>query len=375
VVNDVPTVLLVRPLPALRNLSMERYTDALAASLRARGDLRTAETTIGPSNWARGPLAAGIDRRLTRFVRFRRHLSHQHADIYHFTNQTQADLATALPLQRTIVTVHDLMLLRAEEDPLGFRGSWPAVRLFRWRVGHLRRVAHVACISEQTRRDVIELVGVDPARTSVIPNGIDERFQRLPAEQLGQQRPSLLPAGSSLLLHVSTGEPYKNVEGTLRTLAALRGRGRDAVLVRVGQPLTRAQSDLADRLGLVGAIRDLGRVSDERLIELYNLADVLLFPSHYEGFGWPPLEAMACGTPVVTSQAAALLEVTGDAALHAPADDATALANAVESILTDPVTADRLTTLGFERAAQYRWETTAASFAELYQAVLTTADM
>ncbi|MDA1148238.1 MAG: glycosyltransferase, partial [Chloroflexi bacterium] len=290
---STPAVLLIRTLPHQQNRSMDRYADELGDALRQRDDLSFRETTLQPAGWARSGFARAMDRRIARFVRYRRHVGRQRADIYHLMDHTQADLIGALPAERTVVTCHDLMLLRAEHEAFGFRGSRAAVRLFRWRVGHLRQVAHVACISEQTRQDLIELVGVDPERTSVIPNGVDPRFLPFAADRRAALRSAVASPGATILLHVSTGDAYKNVEGTLRTLAALRADGRAVRLLRAGRPLTPAQAMLAGELGVIGAISDLGRVPDERLVELYNLADVLLFPSHYEGFGWPPLEAMA----------------------------------------------------------------------------------
>ena len=367
---SVPTVLLIRTLAAQQNRSMERYADELGEALRAQQEFAVANAGLAPSRWAGVALLGGVDRRLARFVRYRRSLKQQQADLFHIIDHSYADLAAALPPERTIVTCHDLILMRAETERLGFRGSWSNVRLFRRRVAHLRDVAHVACISEQTRNDVVELVGVDPDRTSVIPNGIDGRFQPLGEARRRALGSEIAPDETGIVLHVSTGGPYKNVEGTLRTLAALNAGGAPVLLLRAGESLTSAQAGLAESLGVSEAIRDLGRVDDERLVELYNLADVLLFPSHYEGFGWPPLEAMACGTPVVTSEAAALLEVTGDAALHAAADDPEALAAAVRSILDDGALASRLTEAGIERAARYRWSETAAAFGALYRTIL-----
>lgn len=363
-------VLLVRPLPAQQNRSMERYADELAAALRPLDRFEVDEIGPGSSAWARFPFAAAVDRRITRFAGYRQQLKRRRADLFHITDHSYADLAAALPAERTVVTCHDLTLLRAESEPLGFRGPRATVRLFRRRVEHLRRVAHVACVSEQTRGDVVELIGVDPVRTSVIPNGIDPRFTRLTAERRAALRGAVAPANTAVLLHVSTGEPYKNVEGVLHTLAALRADGQPAILLRAGRSLRPEQATLAASLGVTDAIRELGRVSDERLVELYNLADVLLFPSHYEGFGWPPLEAMACGTPVVTSEAAALVEVTGAAALHAPADDPGGLARAVRSILDDDERAAALVDAGIARAARYRWADTASAFSALYGDVL-----
>lgn len=352
---------------------MERYADELGGALAARGGFAIEQIAPEASPWARLPFLGAFDRRLTRFFGYRRRLNRHPADLYHITDHSYADLAAVLPPERTIVTCHDLILLRAEQQSLGFRGRWAVRQMFRHRVARLRDVAHVACISEQTRTDLIELVGVDPARTSVIPNGVDPRFAPLSEDRRASLRAAVAPAERAVLLHVSTGDDYKNVEGTLHTLAALHASGRDAILLRAGRPLSPAQSELARSLGISDAVRDLDRVSDDRLVELYCLADVLLFPSHYEGFGWPPLEAMACGTPVVTSQAAALVEVTGDAALHAPADDPQALADAVRSVLDDGELAARLTRDGIARAGQYRWEDTAAAFDALYRRVLAEA--
>jgi glycosyltransferase involved in cell wall biosynthesis len=234
----------------------------------------------------------------------------------------------------------------------------------------MRNVAHVACVSEQTQRDVIEFVGVDPDRTSVIPNGVSTGFMPFDHSTRARLRATIAGPGTRIVLHVSTGAAYKNVEGSLRTLAALRAMGTPAVLVRAGAVLRPSQLSLARRLGIAAAVHDLGRVSDRRLGELYNLADVLLFPSHYEGFGWPPLEAMASGTPVVTSEAPALLEVTDDAALHAPAANPSELALAIRSIFDDPAVAQRLVNAGIKRAAHYRWAKTARAFDALYRRVL-----
>ena len=108
---------------------------------------------------------------------------------------------------------------------------------------------------------------------------------------------------------------------------------------------------------------------DERLVELYNAADVLLFPSFYEGYGWPPLEAMACGTPVVTSDAPSLVEVVGDAGLQAPAHDTGALAAAVRAVIESTELAAGLRRRGIERAAQFTWQRTIDGFAEAYALV------
>jgi len=128
------------------------------------------------------------------------------------------------------------------------------------------------------------------------------------------------------------GGPRKNVVGTLRVLSKLRAGGLDVALVRVGSPLVGEEPELARSLGIERSVLDMGVISDDRLVELYNACDVFLFPSYYEGFGWPPLEAMACGTPAVVSTADPFPEILGDAALAAAADDVDGLAEQVSSL-------------------------------------------
>jgi glycosyltransferase involved in cell wall biosynthesis len=128
--------------------------------------------------------------------------------------------------------------------------------------------------------------------------------------------------------------------------------------------------ELATRLGISEHLRDLGPVDDQGLADLYNAADVLLFPSLYEGFGWPPLEAMATGLPVVCSRAGSLAEVVGDAALTAEPEDVSGLANHVAAVLTDPSLVASLRLRGFERAKLFNWDRTAEKFEAVYREVL-----
>jgi alpha-1,3-rhamnosyl/mannosyltransferase len=261
------------------------------------------------------------------------------------------------------------MLLRAEEGEAGFRGRARSVLRFRWSTSHLRSVARLVVPTEVTKRDVERLIGVDPRRIDLVPYGVGGLFRPFDAERRATLKHEVVGSAQQALLHVSTGSPYKNVEGVLRTIAALRASGIDVALVRAGRRLTNAQRALARDLGIDGAIADCGRVAEERLVELYNACDLLLFPSHHEGYGWPPLEAMACGMPVVTSTCRALLEVTDGAALHAPATDIDALATQVRRLFEDGDLRERLRWAGIERAARFTWQRTIDGFARAYERV------
>jgi glycosyltransferase involved in cell wall biosynthesis len=208
----------------------------------------------------------------------------------------------------------------------------------------MRRVAAVACVSEATRADLLRLTDVPEKRAYVIPQGHSPEFTRLPEHEVARIRAEL--GGEAIVLHVGGTQGYKNVDGAVAVVDALRRDGVDASFLHVGG--------------------SEAPVSVRRLVELYNACDVFLFPSHYEGFGLPVLEAMACGAPVVVSDAPALRELVGDAGIVAPTDG---IADAVRRVLGSSELATTLRQRGIERAAPFTWARTAERYAALYAAV------
>jgi glycosyltransferase involved in cell wall biosynthesis len=363
-------VLLLRDVPEERRLSMERFADGLEQSLPYIPRVSVRATALHESRIAAKVGLRHLDSYACRFVRYPVAARLHRADIYHIIDQGYGHLAALLPRRRTVITCHDLMLLRAAEGDAGFTPRFRSVTRFRWSTSFLRSVAHVVCVSESTRDDVIRLAGVQPVRTTVIPPGVEARFRPLGKVERSVVAAEIAGSADHVVLHVSTGHPYKNVPGTLRVVSEAKKTGLRIVLARVGAPLREDDWNLARKLGVAGDVIELGRVSDERLIELYNAADVLLFPSHLEGFGLPVLEAMACGTPVVSSSAPSLVSIAGDAALVAPATDVESLAGAVVSILSSPSLAENLRSRGFRRAAQFTWQRAASDYVSVYDRVL-----
>ncbi|WP_053225809.1 glycosyltransferase family 4 protein [Solirubrobacter soli] len=216
-----------------------------------------------------------------------------------------------------------------------------------------RAATRVLVPSQHTRERVLANVrGLDPERLVVTPYGIDPRFSPGPG-----------PDRAPYLLAVGTLQPRKNLEAALRAFERLDGGHR---LVVVGARGWRDEELLARVHGSPAAARIdlLGRVDDDELLALYRGAACLLYPSRAEGFGFPPLEAMACGTPVVCTAAGSLPEVTGDAALVVEPDDDSGMAAAVERILADPAPWREA---GLEQAARFSWarcaELTVAAYA------------
>lgn len=362
-------VLLLRDLPEQSLRSMERFADELEEGFADHPAVVLRSMAVRGSRFARLAGLSRVDGYWKRFIWYPLVARGQQADVYHVVDQGYGHLAMSLPPERTVVSCHDVMLLRAAEGAAGFRPPRLALVRFRWSVSFLRRAARVVCPTETTKRDVERLVGVPADRIEVVPNGVHRRFRPLSETERAGLRASLPGVGRHAVLHVSSGRPYKNVAGTLGVIAALRRSGLDVTLVRAGKPMDAAESSLARSLGLDGAVVECGRVSDDRLVELYNACDALLFPSFAEGFGWPPLEAMACGTPVVASNCDALVEVLADAALVAAPDDIDGLAAALRVVLESQDVARRMRALGLRRAERFRWERAVEGFARVYEAV------
>lgn len=268
---------------------------------------------------------------------------------------------------RTLVTVHDLSFLTVPEhaDPGLRRYLTAAVP------PALRRAAHVIAVSETTRRDVITRLGLAPDRVTTVYNGVSDRFRPLDAPARAAARARLgLPA--RCIVTLGTIEPRKNHLGLLRAFRLVAAAQPDVALVIGGRRgwLDQAVFDEVTHLGLGDRVRFLGPVPDTDLPALYAAATVFAFPSWYEGFGLPPLEALACGTPVVASAASSLPEVCGEAALLIDPADTAGLADALARLLTNDALRADLAARGPAQAARFTWAATADGLLSVIDRVL-----
>jgi glycosyltransferase involved in cell wall biosynthesis len=251
-----------------------------------------------------------------------------------------------------VVTIHDLSF---ERDPklMGPRDRF----FFRTMVPRsVRQADRVIAVSELTKRDLVQTYGVDGHKISVIPNGVDEAF--------GPDGPA--GDGTPYVLFVGALQPRKD---PVAAIEALSLADSDLRLVLVGPDKGAAAEarHAVARLGLNGRVEFAGHVEKTVLAALYRGAEALVFPSRYEGFGLPVLEAMASGTPVVASSAGAIPEVAGDAAVLVDPGDPVALAGGIERALADR---ERLSRAGLERARLYSWTETARRTLGLYRELL-----
>jgi glycosyltransferase involved in cell wall biosynthesis len=268
---------------------------------------------------------------------------------------------------RRVVTIHDLTFFLLPE-------RYPTTRrlYFQTMTRLSARVADAIIVpSEAVKGDVMRILGLPPERLFVIPEAAGPAFHPQDAVAIEAVRRRYGLEGP-FLLSVGSLEPGKNRERLLQAFARLRARGLNHTLVVAGQRAWRYEGDapLARRLGLADSVRFLGHVPQADLPALYSAAEVFVFPSLYEGFGLPALEALACGTPVVASNVSALPEVVGDAALQVSPLDVEALAGAMERLLRDDRLRSDLRERGLERAAQFSWEKAARQTVEVYHRVL-----
>jgi glycosyltransferase involved in cell wall biosynthesis len=255
-----------------------------------------------------------------------------------------------------VVTIHDLMFLVYTEYD-----SWrsrPKNALFKrmatW-VG--RRADLIIADSDYSARDIERLLGLDIAKVQVLPIGLDESYRPVEDEDvLGEMR-GRYGIERPYIFYLGNFKPHKNVQALLRAFAGLEGKFREEyLLVLGGKPdaWTDERKGLAKELGIGEQVRFIGLVSEEDMPALYSGAELFAFPSLYEGFGLPPLEAMACGAPVVASNRTSVPEVVGDAGLLVDPEDVEGMSQEMEKVLGNVGEQGRLRRLGLARAAGFR---------------------
>lgn len=270
-----------------------------------------------------------------------------------------APLAAPCPL---VVTVYDLSFLRY---PAYFRlPNRLYLRLFTGL--SCRRARRVIAISHSTKRDVIERFGLAASQVAVVYPGSEPRFRPLPQAQVQAFRAAhQLP--DEFVLYLGTLEPRKNVAALVRAFARARRPGLKLVMAG-GQGWKTDEMHRALReTGLEGEVILPGYVPDEDKPLWYNAARLFVYPSEYEGFGLPVLEALGCGVPVITANASSLPEVAGEAACLVPPGDVEALAEAMNALLGNAAQRDELAGRGPQQAARFSWPAAAQRTAEVYR--------
>jgi glycosyltransferase involved in cell wall biosynthesis len=269
---------------------------------------------------------------------------------------------TSLP---TLAVVHDLSLLRFPQNMKGISGYF----LRKYVPSTFKRATKCIAISECTKNDMVELLGVKPEKISVVYSGVDTFYKPVATRSIQAK----LGLEGRYFVHVGTIEPRKNVGFLIEAIAdVLKESGVPLVLVGKRGWLFETLFAKRKELGLENLVIEAGYVTQEEKRELYSHAIALLYPSTYEGFGMPILEAMACSTPVIASNVSSIPEVVGDAGILLPLT-ATSWKETVETCLADSSYLEKYKALGLRRAGEFTWEKTAKGFVREIEKVGATA--
>lgn len=351
------------------NVGLGRYCRELIEAI-GRVDRDNQYDVLMPTDAYRFPERPNFRYRLIRLPLFRRRFWEQTApllvgryDVLHFPY----DSCVAWKRGKFIATIHDVKpLLFGELVPRRNLGGM----IERTLVGDRGTgLDHVVTDSESSRQDLLRLVGLPAHRVTVVQPGVD----------LARFRPAPLPSGERAggrgrpyILCVAGSDPTKNVSTLVEAFAKLALPIRERHdLILVGD--VRKRTEVRDQVAAAGLEKQTiftGVVSDERLIELYQYAAVFVFPSLYEGFGLPVLEAMACGCPVISSNASSLPEVAGDAAILLDPKDTEGFTAAMVRVLTDADLRRVLREKGLTQAARFTWDRTAREMTVVYKKVV-----
>jgi glycosyltransferase involved in cell wall biosynthesis len=270
---------------------------------------------------------------------------------------------------RSIVTIHDCIHLMFPQY-LPNRAASVYARAAMWAATH--RSHRVLTVSEASKRDILHFFDIPPEKIVVVHNAIDERFGVAPSEEATAQVRERYQLDHRFVLYVGNIKPHKNLVRVVEAFDRLRKRGfDDLTLLIIGDEISKlpALRRAVHSHKLHKHVRFLGYLPDETLAILYRLAAVFVFPSLYEGFGLPPLEAMACGAPVVTSNVSSLPEVTGDAAVLVDPYDVESIADGIARVLSDPALREDMRVKGMARAREFSWERSVARTREIYREV------
>ena len=269
----------------------------------------------------------------------------------------------------SVVTIHDCIHLMFPQY-LPNRMAYAYARAQMWTAAH--RSDCILTVSDASKRDILHLFNIPPEKIVVVYNAIDAHFSVTPPPDAVARVRERYQLDHRFLLYVGNIKPHKNLVRLIEALSELRtGDLEDLKLLIIGDEISKlpALRLAVHRHKLHKHVRFLGYVPDDQLAVLYRLAAVFVFPSLYEGFGLPPLEAMASGTPVVVSNVSSLPEVVGDAAVLVDPHDIDSIVDGLRCVLTNPARAEDMRRKGLERSREFSWERSVARTLEVYKRI------
>jgi glycosyltransferase involved in cell wall biosynthesis len=359
------------------SFSMDVYADGLVRGLKTvRPDWQITELQpqLDLNNVKGNAYINGLKKYYQRYWNYPNAAKHHSTDLFHVIDHSDGHLAYWLSKtgKPVVVTCHDLINFY-QPGNIADQAKLPALSTAIWKysVRGLRQADQIITVSDHTAKDVNQLLGVPSSQLTTVPNGFDSEFSVLSTEaiQTIRQKYQIQPQ-QFCLLHVGSNHPRKNILTVLKVLATLKEKGLSVQLLKAGEVFSSEQQRLIAEYQLADSIRYLGKPDKATLVQIYNAADALLSPSLSEGFGITILEAMACGTPVITSNVTSLPEVVGNGGILVSPEDVPAIVQAVCALIQDSAYRQTLIERGFARVKAFSWENTAEQVAQVYQNLL-----
>ncbi|MEL6579225.1 MAG: glycosyltransferase family 1 protein [Cyanobacteria bacterium J06621_12] len=358
--------------------SMDVYADNLIAGLKIiHPDWEIIE--VAPQPWSDDlenlwHTGNPLKKYAERFYHHPRAVNKIDADIFHIIDHTNAHVAYGLKKlgKPVVVTCHDLVQYVYPEI-LKNQSRFPALSMAMWQysVKGIKAADGAIAISTNTAQDVSKWLKVNPKQIAVVLNGVDSEFKVLGSQITADWKQKYQQSSEEIcLLNVGSNHQRKNIDTVLKVLKAIAEQDLPVRLWRVGDGFTPEQQQFIDAHNLDKYITLFGKASQQELIQFYNAADILLAPSLYEGFGLTILEAMGCGTPVITANVSSLPEVAADAAVLVEPIDVDAMVEAIKQINDDATYRQDLIDRGLARVKEFSWLKTAAQAASFYQKVV-----
>jgi len=368
-------VLLISNYPPDAQESMLRYADMLEDALCSRGVM--VETVfpppvLGRPSWLHGPWkkwAGYLDKYIFAFPYLRKKAAA--VDVIHICDHSNAMYLKCAGKKPCLITCHDLIAV------FSARGKYPGVRvgkmgrlLQNWIAGSLMQAKNIVCVSQKTLQDVKELCAHAPQNLEVIYHPLHWKYAPASREAIEAEKAKCgLTVHDEYFFHVGNNHWYKNRLGVMRIFSELRKfpRFQNARLVLAGKPWTREMRDFAQRMDLLDALVERVDISNEELQALYSGAVALLFPSLEEGFGWPLLEAQACGCPVITSNRPPMTEIAGTAAIYIDPELPEQAAEVIDKNADD---FRDLRSRGFQNLRRFAFDPTMDRYLDLYHRLI-----
>ncbi len=368
-------ILLLGNYPYLKSQSMNRFAGVLYEQLSAAGHqvrLLKPKPVFGrilPSATGLGKWFGYLD----RFLLFRPLLKKavDWAEFVHICDQANAIYIPWLNRKPHVVTCHDMLTIRSALGEIKGHTIGLTGKVYqRWILSGLNQARHVACVSKTTYDDVLRLTGMEAERISVVLNGFNYPYHPMGQKEKAYHLKQIgIADATPFFLHVGSNDWNKNKEGLLRIFCQLTHLvvGKKWHLVLAGQGLNDQLRFLAQKIGISDRIREASDLTNEQMCALYSSAEGLIFPSLAEGFGWPIVEAQACGCPLFTSNRAPMTEIGGSAAVYF---DPLEEVDAADIILKAIQNGDYIKEHGYRNAMKYSTKAMVSGYVDCYRLVM-----